>query len=136
MSTIFSKRVERRIIIASRLADGYELTGVGMKNLQHVFTVWFPRAIFNDLTEDTVRVDVIVRMGRSSGKSVYNVSFLKADGGLIKKADYDEDRLVGRVCDCYEQSRSGYYGRKEGLDYRIVSYLVVAPGPITLGGGR
>ena len=134
MSTIFPKRVERRIIITSRLADGYVLTGVGMKNLQHVFTVWFPRAIYNDLTDDTVKVDVTVRMGRSSGKSVYNVVFVRGDGGVIKRVDYDEDRLVGRVCECYEQSRSGYYGRKDGVDFRIVSYLVAAPGPITLGG--
>jgi hypothetical protein len=128
----FAKFVDRRIIIGSRVADGYSMTDVGLKNLQHVFTVWFPRAVFNDLTEDTVRLDVIVRMGRTSGKSVYATAFLRIDGSLVKKIDYDEDRLLGRVCDCYDQARSGYYGKKNGIDYRVAYYLLQVTGPGTI----
>src|SRR5687768_6443905 len=105
----FARYIDRRLIIGSRLADGYSMTDVGMKNLQHVFTVWFPRAVFNDLTDDTVRLDVIVKMGRTSGKSVYVTTFMRSDGSTVKKVDYDEDRLLGRVCEAYDQARSGYY---------------------------
>ena len=131
----FARYVDRRVIIGSRLADGYSLTDVGMKNLQHVFTVWFPRAVFNDLTDDTVRLDVIVRMGRSSGKSVYATVFMRSDGSTVKKVDYDEDRLLGKVCEAYDQARSGYYGKKDGIDYRVAYYLLQVTGPTTLGGG-
>ena len=113
---------ERRLIICSRLAEGYHLTEIGLKNIQHVFTVWFPRAVYYDLTDDTVRVDVIVRMGRTSQRGVYDATFLKADGTVIKKIDYDEDRLVGKVCDNYDQRLSGYFGKKEGMDYRVAVY--------------
>lgn len=121
--------VERRLIIGSRVAEGYQLTEMGVKNVQHVFTVWFPRAIYPDLTDDTVRVDVVVRMGRTSGKGVYSASFLAADGTVTKKIDYDEDRLVGKVCDQYDQRRGGYYGKKDGLDFRMVIYMT-APTPM------
>ena len=108
------------------------MTEIGLKNLQHVFTVWFPRAIYPDLTDDTVRVDVVVRMGRTSGKGVYSASFLTVDGAVIKKIDYDEDRLIGKVCDQYDQRRSGYAGKKDGIDYRMVVYTA----PKTAGGRR
>ncbi len=102
------------------------MTEIGLKNLQHVFTVWFPRVVYYDLTDDTVRVDVVVRMGRTTGRGVYDASFRRADGTVIKKIDYDEDRLVGKVCDNYDQRRSGYFGKKDGMDYRVVVY---APTP-------
>lgn len=105
------------------------MTEIGIKNLQHVFTVWFPRAIYPDLTDDTVRVDVVVRMGRTSGRGVYGASFLTADGTVIKKIDYDEDRMVGKVCGEYDQLRSGYCGQKNGLDFRMVIYNT-APTPM------
>ena len=114
--------VERRLIIGSRVAEGYHLTEIGLKNLQHIFTVWFPRAIYPDLTEDTVRVDVVVRMGRTSQRGLYSTTFIKSDGTVLKKIDYDEDRLIGKVCDEYDQLRSGYCGKKDGVDYRIVIY--------------
>ena len=114
--------VERRLIISSRVAEGYHLTEIGLKNLQHVFTVWFPRAIYADLTDDTVRVDVVVRMGRTSGRGLYTTSFIKADGTVLKVIDYDEDRLIGKVCEAYDQLRSGYCGKKDGNDFRIVLY--------------
>jgi hypothetical protein len=118
---------ERRLIICSRLSEAYHLTEIGLKNLQHVFTVWFPRAVYYDLTDDTVRVDVVVRMGRTTGRGVYDVSFLRVDGTVIKKIEYDEDRLVGKVCDNYDQRRSGYFGKKEGMDYRVVIYTPTPP---------
>jgi hypothetical protein len=110
------------------VADGVTLSELASKQLQHVFTVWFPRALYQDLTPDTAAVDVVVRIGRTSGKNVYNVSFLGGNGSLIKKVDYDEDRLTGKTCNYYDQSQSGYYGRKDGVDYRIVIYM---SGPIT-----
>lgn len=113
---------DRRVIVRSRTAEGYRLTEIGLKQLQHVFTVWFPRAIHGDLTDDTVRIDVLVRQGRTSGRNVYDASFLRADGSLVKRMDYDEDRLSGKVCDSYDQSRSGYFGQKDGHDYRMICY--------------
>ncbi|HEY7747640.1 MAG TPA: hypothetical protein VH933_03090 [Aestuariivirgaceae bacterium] len=113
---------ERRLVISSRLADGYQVSEIGLKNLQHVFTVWFPRAVYYDLTDDTVRVDIVVRRGWATGRGVFATSFLRADGSLIKKVVYDEDRFVGKVCENYDQTRSGYFGKKDGSDYRIVVY--------------
>jgi hypothetical protein len=113
---------ERRVIVRSRTAEGYEMTELGLKQLQHVFTVWFPRAVYADLTDDTVRIDVVVRKGRASGRSVYNASFVRSDGSPIKTRDYDEDRLSGTVCDSYDQTRSGYFGKKDGHDYRVICY--------------
>ena len=120
---------ERRLIISSRLADGYQLTEIGLKNLQHVFTVWFPRAVYHDLTDDTVRVDIVVRKGWASGRGVFATSFLRADGSVAKVVQYDEDRFVGRVCDQYDQKKSGYAGKKDGIDYRIAVY---ANEPVTI----
>jgi len=121
--------VERKLIIASRVAEGYHLTEIGLKNLQHIFTVWFPRAIYRDLTDETVRVDVIVRIGRTSGKGVYTTTFVGSNGTVIKKTDYDEDRLIGKVCDEYDQLRSGYCGKKDGFDFRIVVYTTQTAAP-------
>jgi hypothetical protein len=120
---------ERRLIISSRLADGYQLTEIGLKNLQHVFTVWFPRAVYHDLTDDTVRVDIVIRKGWASGRGVFATSFLRADGSVAKVLQYDEDRFVGRVCDHYDQKKSGYAGQKDGVDYRIAVY---ATEPVTI----
>jgi hypothetical protein len=123
------QRGDRQIIVRSRLADGYHLTEMGEKQLQHVFTVWFPRTIYYDLTDDTARVDVVVRQGRASGKNVYAASFLRADGSVAKKVDYDEDRLSGKVCEHYDQMRSGYCGKKDGYHYRMVRYTAA---PVTV----
>jgi len=119
----------RRLIISSRLAEGYQLTEIGLKNLQHVFTVWFPRAVYRDLTDDTVRVDVVVRRGWASGRGVFATSFLKADGSVVKNVEYDEDRVVGKACENYDQKSSGYCGKKDGIDYRMAVY---AAAPVTL----
>jgi hypothetical protein len=113
---------ERRLIISSRMAEGYVLSEGSRKHLQHVFTVWFPRALYRDLTEDTVRVDVVVRKGTISDRNVYTTAFLKGDGSVIKTIDYDEDRLTGAQCTTYDQLRSGYCGSKDGADYRLIVY--------------
>ena len=116
------KLLERRLVLSSRLAEGYHLTEDGLKHMQHVFTVWFPRKIFHDLTPDTVRVDVLVKRGYATGKSVYLTSFLRADGSLIRSEVYDDDRLTGVACEDFDQLRSGYCGQKNGLDYRMLIY--------------
>lgn len=113
---------DRRIVVRSRVADGYHLTELGLKQLQHVFTDLFPRAVFGDLTEDTVRIDVVVRKGITSGRNVYQASFLRADGSEIKSVEYDEDRLGGKSCESFDQMRSGYCGKKDGYDYRVLMY--------------
>jgi hypothetical protein len=116
--------IERRIVLRTRVADGYHLTKFELKHLQRVFTDWFPCAVFNDLTVDTVRVDVVVRKGHVSGQSVYNASFVKQDGSVIKKTDYDEDRITGKVCESYDPRRSRYFGKKDGFDYRNLFYTI------------
>ena len=113
---------DRRIVVRSRVADGYHLTELGLKQIQHVFTDWFPRAVFGDLTEDTVRIDVVVRKGIASGRNVYQASFVRADGSEIKSVEYDEDRLGGKACESFDQMRSGYCGKKDGYDYRVLMY--------------
>lgn len=115
---------QRLLIISSRLAERYELTEAGHKNLQHIFTTWFPRVVYYDLTDDTVRVNVVVRRGILSGKNVFKASFIKADGSEIKTAEYDEDRMVGTVCTHYDQSKTSYYGKKDGFDHRHVYYTI------------
>ena len=119
-----SQDIERRIILRTRVADGYQLTPIELKHLQHVFTVWFPAVIFDDLTDDTVRVDVVVRKGHLSGRPVYNASFVRANGAVIKTTDYDEDRLTGKVCESYDPKRSGYLGKKDGFDCRDLLYAM------------
>jgi len=106
------------------VADGYHLTKIGLKHLQHVFTVWLPPAIFDDLTDETVGVDVVVRKGHASGRSVYNASFVREDGSVIKIADYDEDRITGRVCKSYDLRGSEYLGEVDGFDYRLLLYTI------------
>jgi hypothetical protein len=118
------QEIERRIVLRTRVADGYDLTQLELKRLQRVFTDWFPGAVFNDLTRDTVRVDVVVKKGRLSGQTVYNASFVNADGSVAKQTDYDEDRITGKVCANYDPGRSGYYGKKDGYDYRNVFYAM------------
>jgi len=122
--TAASQIIERRIILRSRVADGYHPTKIGLKHLQHVFTVWLPPAIFDDLTDETVGVDVVVRKGHASGRSVYNASFVREDGSVIKIADYDEDRITGRVCKSYDLRGSEYLGEVGGFDYRLLLFTI------------
>lgn len=114
---------ERSLLIRSRLADGYRLSEVGLKGLQHVFTDWFPRAIYEDLTDDTDRVDVIVRKDFMTGKAVFSVTFVRGDGWVLKTREYAEERLIGKACPHYDQKRTHYEGNKEGFDHRLVYYV-------------
>ena len=109
----------RYLVIASRMAPGYHLGEFGRDHLQHVFTDWFPRAIYGDLTAETVRVDVIVCNSFIVGK-VYTAAFLKGDGSVIKTIDYAEGRPA--KCPSYDRQRSGYYGIKDGADFHLVTY--------------
>jgi hypothetical protein len=115
---------ERLIMLRTRVAEDYELTQLELKRLQRVFTDWLPGAVYKDLTRDTVRVYVVVRKGRLSGQSVYSASFVNGNGIVVGRADYDEDRITGKVCPNYDPRRSGYFGKKDGFDYRSVSYTL------------
>jgi hypothetical protein len=106
------------------VADDYQLTKAGFKHLQHVFTVWFPQAVCDDLTDDTVGVDVVVRKGRVSGRSVYSASFAREDGSIIMTKDYDEDRITGKVCKSYDLRGNEYLGEVGGFDYRNLLYTI------------
>ena len=119
-----SQGIERRVVLRTRVADGYDLTQLEQRHLQHVFTVWFPAVVYDDLTADTSRVDVVVRKGHVSGRPVYNTSFVRANGSVIKATDYDEDRLTGKVCKSYDLKRSGYLGKKDGFDCRKLLYTI------------
>ena len=114
--------INRSILLCTRVAEGYDLTELQRKHLQHVFTVWFPAVVFKDLTQDTVRVDVVVRKGHLSRQSVYQASFVRADGSVIKTSHYDEDRITGKVCAFYDMRRGEYLGRKDGFDCRSLFY--------------
>ena len=119
--------LDRYLLIRSRVAEGYHFGEDALKHTQHVMTDWFPRAVFGDLTGDTIKIEVLIKKGFTSGKSVYSASFLRADDSLIKCTDYDEDRLIGRTCRSYNQKKSGYYGTKNGFDYRLVLYTSEPP---------
>ena len=86
---------ERRLVISSRMTPGYQLNESNLKHLQHVLTDCFPRAIYRDLSDDTVRVDVIVRKSTLLNRNAYTARFLNGDGSVIKTINYEEDRLTG-----------------------------------------
>lgn len=113
---------ERCLLIRSRLADGYAFSESGMKDLQHVLTDWFPRAVHADLTSDTASVDLEIRKDYTTGKNIYGASFKRADGAVIKRTDYREEMLTGKSCPSYDRSRSRYDGKQDGFDRRLVYY--------------
>ena len=113
---------ERRLIIRSRIAEDYHLSETGLKNLQHVLTDWLPRTVYYDLTDDTARVDVVIRRS-FTGKNAFAVSFISADGTAIKKAEYGEERMLGKVCKPFDPKRTRYDGKNDGFDHRLVIYL-------------
>src|SRR5688572_13205731 len=116
--------LDRMLIIRSQLTNGHELTESGHKNLQHIFTTWFPRVVYNDLADDTVELSVVVIKGFQSSKSVFTTSFVRPDGAETKRIDYDEGRMVGTVCKAYDQSKTSYAGKQNGFDVRYVHYRV------------
>lgn len=62
---------DSQLIIRSKMAEGYQLSEIGLKSLQHLFADWFPRSLYYDLTDDTASVEVVVRNNFSSGKSMF-----------------------------------------------------------------
>jgi hypothetical protein len=108
------------------MAEGYQLSETGLKNLQHVLTDWLPRIVYFDLNDDTVRVDVIVQRS-FTGKSAFNVSFIRADGTAIKRAEYAEERMLGKVCKPFDPKRTRYDGKNDGFDHRLVIYAPDSP---------
>ena len=112
---------ERRLIIRSRMSQDLTLSETGLKSLQHVLTDWFPRTVYFDLTDDTVQVDVVVRKS-FTGKCAFNVSFIRSDGSQIKKAEYAEERMLGKVCKPFNRKRTRYDGHHDGFDHRLVVY--------------
>ena len=113
---------ERCLLIRSRVAESYNLSESNLKGLQHVFTDLFPRAVYADLTDDTVSVDVVVRKDFTSEKGVFSASFKRADGTVIKSKEYLEDRLTGKACPYYNQKKARYDGKRDGFDHRLVYY--------------
>lgn len=113
---------ERQLRIRSRMAENYHLTEIGRKDMQHMFTDWLPRALFYDLTDDTVSVDVLVRKDLLVNRFVFVTTFLKDDGAAIKTVEYAEDRIRGKTCKQYDHKKSRYEGAKDGFDHRVVYY--------------
>ncbi|MEQ1772978.1 MAG: hypothetical protein ABL891_04260 [Burkholderiales bacterium] len=121
---------DRQLLIRSRVADGYQFSASSLKGLQHVLTDWFPRAVYVDLTDDTVSIDVVVRKEFTAGKGVFSASFIRADGTLIKSKDYAEDRMLGKVCEQYDPRKSRYDGLKDGFDHRLAFYATRSITPV------
>jgi len=113
---------DRKFIIRTRMGEGYHLTELGLKNLQHVLTDWLPRAVYFDLTDDAASVEVVARKEYMSNKSLFAATFKRADGSTSKTAEYGEDRLVGKSCPFYDPKKSSYAGKKDGFDERLVIY--------------
>ena len=113
---------DRMILIRSKVSAGYHLSESGLKDLQHTFTDWFPRAVYFDLTEDTVSVEVSVRKDFISGKGLLTALFKSEDGTTVKSKEYSQDRLIGATCDYYYKKKARYDGNHEGFDHRIVLY--------------
>jgi len=122
-----TKAPERRLFIIFSLDKGFfnkteanSLVTYAESHIRHVIRDWFPEAVFDDLTDDTTRLDVVVRKGLLTNRNVYGTSFYRADGSLIKKQDYDEDRLFGRTRVHHDRKADTFVGRVYGADVRIV----------------
>ena len=112
---------ERRLIIRSRMAEDFALSETGLKSLQHLLTDWLPRSVYFDLTDDTVRVDVNVRKS-FTGKFAFDVSFIRSNASVIKKVEYLEEGMLGKVCVPFNPQRTRYDGKHDGFDHRLVIY--------------
>ncbi len=112
----------RQLLIRSRPADGYQFSESTLNNYQHVLTDWLPRAIYSDLTDDTASIDVLIRKDFTTSKGIFSASFMTVDGSAIKRADYGEERLIGKTCQEYDRAKTHYQGKKDGFDCRIVYY--------------
>lgn len=119
---------DRCLLIRSRLVEGYQVSEMGMKGIQHALTDWFPRALYADLTPDTAGVDIEVRKDYLSGKSIFEVKFKRNSGDVIKNAEYSEDRIIGKTCAYYDPKKARYAGKKDGFDCRLVYYSATPVG--------
>ena len=117
---------DRRLIIRSRVAEGYFFSANSLKSLQHVFTDWFPRGVYFDLTDDTARVDVVAKKEFTSGKCLLSASFIRADGSVAKTAEYAEEKLIGKMCEPFDPKKAVYEGKQDGFDQRVVFYTIPA----------
>jgi hypothetical protein len=127
--TLDEHRLARRIFIGYKLDDCYfrpnesaEAISYAELHVRHVMKDWFPGAVCHDLTAETARLDVVIKKGHLSGRSVYETSYFRADGSLIKKATYDEDRLVGRVCPHYDKTAVESVAKVCGADIHSVVF--------------
>ena len=113
---------DRCVLVRSKMAEGYVVSEAGMKGIQHTLTDWFPRALYADLTDDTVAVDVVVRKDFFSSKNQFMAEFKRQDGEVIKNASYSEERIIGKPCAYYDPKKTSYAGKKDGFDCRLVYY--------------
>jgi hypothetical protein len=118
---------DRCLLIRSKMADGYEVSVSGMKGIQHTLTDWFPRAVYADLTPDTVAVDIEVRKDYLSNRSLFGVKFIAKGGEVLKSSEYAEDRIIGKTCPYYDAKKGSYAGKRDGFDCRLVYY---SPAPV------
>ena len=108
------------------MAEDFTLLESGFKSVQHMLTDWLPRSVYFDLTDDTVRVDVEIRKS-FTGKCTFNVSFIRYGVSVIKKAEYMEERILGKVCKFFSPKNTRYIGKRDGFDHRLVSYTSAEP---------
>ena len=119
--------LERRLFICFSLDSGFfnetateSTITYSETHVRHVIRDWLTEAVFGDLTDDTIRLDVVVRKGHVTNRNVYGTSFYIPDGSLIKKKDYDEDRLVGHARVHHDKNADKFIGRIYGVDVRLV----------------
>jgi hypothetical protein len=120
---------ERRLFVCFSLDRGYarktdETTWDTFTetHVRHVIRDLFPEAVFADLTEDTARLDVVVRKSNLTRSHIYGTSFYRGDGSLIKKKDYDEDTMHGMKTTRHDKRADQFIGKIYGADVRLVVF--------------
>jgi len=111
----------RSLTIRHRIEDASRFSASNLKALQHVMTDWLPRAIYDELTDDTVRVDVVVSKDFTLSNK-HKISFVNAEDTVLKTKEYVERELVGKKCLYYDPDTSRYRGNKDGYELRLVHY--------------
>ncbi len=114
---------DRQIIIRSRVVGKQHFSDYDITSVRHILIDWFPRAIYADLTNDLVRVDVNVRKDYAGAKKEFEASFIRGDGSEVAKKSYLEEKLQGYVCYHYDSKKSRYPGVEGEFDCREVSYV-------------
>ena len=111
----------RSLTIRYRIEDAQRFSASNLKALQHVMTDWLPRAIYDELTDETVRVDVVVSRDFTLANK-HKISFLNAEDTVLKTKEYIERELLGKKCAYYDPETSRYRGNKDGFEHRLVHY--------------